>query len=254
MAYAGGEKGLFAPHGEGRGWELKVALVRAAIAGIDAIRVGLLRMPGSSTPTRSAVSPARRAGPSSPRRRATSTSASSSRPGTCSPAGSCPSSAASAIISISSASTIIGRTSGSGASALVRRQDPAACRGRSGAACRCGDLVRSVWERYRRRDHHHRDEPYRRQARSLARRGRGGGGGPAARGRAAARRLRLSDPRHARVARSGHLDADGPMGSGLPPRAVRRPPRLPADARCLARGARYSRRARGGIPPGRPAE
>ena len=39
MAYAGGEKGLFAPYGQGRGWELKVALVRAAIAGIDAIRL-----------------------------------------------------------------------------------------------------------------------------------------------------------------------------------------------------------------------
>jgi hypothetical protein len=37
MAYAGGEKGLFAPYGEGRGWELKVALVRGAIAGIDAL-------------------------------------------------------------------------------------------------------------------------------------------------------------------------------------------------------------------------
>jgi hypothetical protein len=37
MAYAGGEKGLFAPYGEGRGWELKVALCRAAIAGIEAL-------------------------------------------------------------------------------------------------------------------------------------------------------------------------------------------------------------------------
>jgi hypothetical protein len=37
MAYVGGEKALFAPYGEGRGWELKVALVRAAIAGIDAL-------------------------------------------------------------------------------------------------------------------------------------------------------------------------------------------------------------------------
>lgn len=37
MAYAGGEKALFAPYGEGRGWELKVALVRAAIAGIGAL-------------------------------------------------------------------------------------------------------------------------------------------------------------------------------------------------------------------------
>jgi hypothetical protein len=37
MAYAGGEKGLFAPYGEGRGWDLKVALCRAAIAGIEAL-------------------------------------------------------------------------------------------------------------------------------------------------------------------------------------------------------------------------
>ena len=39
MAYAGGEKGLFAPYGQERGWELKIALIRAAIAGIDAIRL-----------------------------------------------------------------------------------------------------------------------------------------------------------------------------------------------------------------------
>jgi hypothetical protein len=39
MAYAGGEKGLFAPYGHERGWELKIALIRAAIAGIDAIRL-----------------------------------------------------------------------------------------------------------------------------------------------------------------------------------------------------------------------
>lgn len=38
FAFAGGEKALFAPYGEGRGWELKVALCRAAIAGIDALR------------------------------------------------------------------------------------------------------------------------------------------------------------------------------------------------------------------------
>lgn len=37
MSFAGGEKGLFAPHCEGRGWDLKVALCRAAIAGIDAL-------------------------------------------------------------------------------------------------------------------------------------------------------------------------------------------------------------------------
>jgi len=37
MAYAGGERGLFAPYGEGRGWDLKVALVRGAIAGINAL-------------------------------------------------------------------------------------------------------------------------------------------------------------------------------------------------------------------------
>lgn len=38
MSYAGGEKGLFAPHVTGRGWDLKVALARAAIAGINALR------------------------------------------------------------------------------------------------------------------------------------------------------------------------------------------------------------------------
>ncbi|WP_210493375.1 glycoside hydrolase [Microvirga antarctica] len=38
MAFAAGERGLFAPHSIGRGWDLKVALVRAAIQGIDAIR------------------------------------------------------------------------------------------------------------------------------------------------------------------------------------------------------------------------
>jgi hypothetical protein len=37
MAFAGGEKGLFAPHAEGRGWELKVALCRAALAGVEAL-------------------------------------------------------------------------------------------------------------------------------------------------------------------------------------------------------------------------
>ncbi|PVE23728.1 glycoside hydrolase [Microvirga sp. KLBC 81] len=37
MAYAGGEKGLFAPHVTGRGWDLKVTLTRAAIEGINAL-------------------------------------------------------------------------------------------------------------------------------------------------------------------------------------------------------------------------
>jgi hypothetical protein len=37
MAYAGGEVGLFAPHVTGRGWDLKVALTRAAIQGIEAL-------------------------------------------------------------------------------------------------------------------------------------------------------------------------------------------------------------------------
>lgn len=41
MAYAAGEKGLFAPHATGRGWELKVALAQAAIAGVDAIRAAI---------------------------------------------------------------------------------------------------------------------------------------------------------------------------------------------------------------------
>jgi len=38
FAWAAGERGLFAPHQRGRGHELKIALARAAIAGIEAIR------------------------------------------------------------------------------------------------------------------------------------------------------------------------------------------------------------------------
>jgi hypothetical protein len=38
FAWAAGEAGLFAPHERGRGAELKIAVVRAAIAGINAIR------------------------------------------------------------------------------------------------------------------------------------------------------------------------------------------------------------------------
>lgn len=38
MAWAAGEMGFFAPHAVGRGWDLKIALVRAAIRGIDALR------------------------------------------------------------------------------------------------------------------------------------------------------------------------------------------------------------------------
>jgi beta-glucosidase/6-phospho-beta-glucosidase/beta-galactosidase len=41
FAWAGGEVGRFAPHCYGRGPELKIALVRAAIAGINAIRAEL---------------------------------------------------------------------------------------------------------------------------------------------------------------------------------------------------------------------
>lgn len=41
FAWAGGEVGRFAPHCHGRGPELKLALVRAAIAGINAIRAVL---------------------------------------------------------------------------------------------------------------------------------------------------------------------------------------------------------------------
>jgi hypothetical protein len=41
FAWAGGEVGRFAPHALGRGPELKLALVRAAIAGINAIRAAV---------------------------------------------------------------------------------------------------------------------------------------------------------------------------------------------------------------------
>lgn len=38
FSWAGGNDGQFAPHLRGRGWDLKVSLVRAALRGIDAIR------------------------------------------------------------------------------------------------------------------------------------------------------------------------------------------------------------------------
>ncbi len=38
FAWAAGEAGLFAPHAHGRGWELKVCLMRGAIQAIEAIR------------------------------------------------------------------------------------------------------------------------------------------------------------------------------------------------------------------------
>lgn len=41
LAWAGAEVGRFSPHFEGRGREFKIALVRAAIAGIDAIRAAV---------------------------------------------------------------------------------------------------------------------------------------------------------------------------------------------------------------------
>jgi hypothetical protein len=43
LAFAGGEKGLFAPHLTGRGWDLKVGLCRAAIDGIEALWVAAPR-------------------------------------------------------------------------------------------------------------------------------------------------------------------------------------------------------------------
>lgn len=41
FSWAGAEAGLFAPHAHGRGFELKLALARAAVRGIDAIRAAL---------------------------------------------------------------------------------------------------------------------------------------------------------------------------------------------------------------------
>lgn len=43
LSYAGGHAGLFAPHLTGKGWDLKVALIKAAIAGIDAIHAACPR-------------------------------------------------------------------------------------------------------------------------------------------------------------------------------------------------------------------
>lgn len=39
FSWAAGEAGMFAPHQTGRGWELKIQLIKAAICGINAIRV-----------------------------------------------------------------------------------------------------------------------------------------------------------------------------------------------------------------------
>ncbi len=83
MAYAGGEKGLFAPYGQERGWELKVALIARRHR---RHRRHPARLPGSADrQCRSALpgGDAGRLGRTLPRRRATSTSASSSRAGTC---------------------------------------------------------------------------------------------------------------------------------------------------------------------------
>ncbi|HEX4950753.1 MAG TPA: glycoside hydrolase [Blastocatellia bacterium] len=41
FSWAAGEVGLFAPHARGRGFELKVQLIRAALAGINALRAAL---------------------------------------------------------------------------------------------------------------------------------------------------------------------------------------------------------------------
>lgn len=43
FSWAGGHAGRFAPHARGRGWELKVQLARAGIAGINAIRAACPR-------------------------------------------------------------------------------------------------------------------------------------------------------------------------------------------------------------------
>ena len=84
----GGGEGLVCPASRGRGWELKVALCRAAIAGIEALWAAC---PGSRIVN---VDPLCRvaASPSAAtrrKRRGTSTSGSSSRPGTCCPDGCC---------------------------------------------------------------------------------------------------------------------------------------------------------------------
>ena len=105
------------------------------------------------------------------------------------------------------------------------------------AACRCAISCARL-RALRRRYHDHRDDAM--WATSAApgcgrspRRPRG----PAARGRAAARRLPLSDPRHARMAR--RRTSGRRWGCGIRSATASRTASacLPADARCLARDA-----------------
>ena len=233
-----------------RGWELKIALVRAAIAGIDAIRLACPdarivnvdplcrvalpgrparpcrggarlqrapRLPGLGHAERPAHAGARRQ-PRPPRYRRHQLLLDQ-------PVG----------VAHPAAST--------GSIPPLADDDPRRLPLR--------DLVRSVWERYGGEIIITRDEPYRRHARR--------------RGCARSRRNAEALLREGVPLRGVCLypilgmpewhDPDiwtpmGSVGPGLPPRAVRRPPRLPADARCAALGA-PSRRAAGEAPGGR---
>ena len=78
---AAGEKGLFAPYGTGRGLELKVALVRAAIARHRRHPRRNAPMRGSSMPIPSVMSRSPQDATISPTRRAISTNASSTSHG-----------------------------------------------------------------------------------------------------------------------------------------------------------------------------
>ena len=130
MAYAGGEKGLFAPHETGRGWDLKVTLTRAAIEGINALWAA---SPGARIVN---VDPLCRVAPPPDRpdleeARATSTSASSSRAGTCSADGSCRSSAVAGPSRCGGHQLLLDEPVGMGCRAACRRGHSTARRGRS---------------------------------------------------------------------------------------------------------------------------
>ena len=197
----------------GRGWELKVALVRAAIAGIEAIRAAC---PGCAHRQCRSALPCR--APPTNRDLAEEARDFNERlvfqawdmlAGAC-----CRNSAAAATISISWASTITGPTNGSGGRAPARRRDsplgdddPRRVKLTRPRARRLAALWRGLMIT--------ETSPCRRPAGPWLREVAAECRDAAAGGRAAPRRLPLPDPRHAGMACARGLDADGAVGSRL---------------------------------------
>ena len=174
LAFAGGEKGLFPPYCEGRGWDLKVALCRAAIAGHRGAMGGQPRLPH------------RQRRPALPRRLFARSAlgcrggAGFQRPAGIPGLGHARRTPAARAGRIAGASRyhrhqlLLDQPVGVARRAAARRQDPPARRGRSTPrALERPDLLGlgPLW----RTDDHHRDRACRRPARPMAVRGGAGG-------------------------------------------------------------------------------